>query len=441
MAQSVATIDNPEFINLQPSDINPLMHDCEIKVLYVGQNRNRSYITKKVATEMSKSLRGAPIVGHYIEKKEDYGDHGERITIDSEGIKFEKLTKPYGFVKPDSKIWFQKFEDTDEFGNKTVREYLMAEGYLWDGQYQEAKSILTSGKGQSMELDDKTLKGTWSTDTNSGIEFFIINDAIFTKLCILGDDVEPCFEGASITAPEVSKNFSKESNTFMTSLFDMVSELKYSLSQKGGSIVDNENENFSNSLDDSSKLENSEIEKNTEGTTEFEKKEDKDKDSSENKNSDNESNENSNKEEKDDASSKDEDKKKEEKYSLIESELNALKTDFARLESENAELRKFKLEVETEQKDNLINSFYMLSDEDKKDVIAHKTEYSLKQIKAELAMICYDKKIDFSKASESEEEEVHEEKPITYSLDGNDGGDDLPPWLRVVDSMHNSQNN
>ena len=98
MAQSVATIDNPEFINLQPSDINPLMHDCEIKVLYIGQNRNRSYITKKVATEMSKSLRGAPIVGHYIEKKEDYGDHGERITIDSEGIKFEKLTKPYGFV-------------------------------------------------------------------------------------------------------------------------------------------------------------------------------------------------------------------------------------------------------------------------------------------------------------------------------------------------------
>ena len=84
----------------------------------------------------------------------------------------------------------------------------------------------------------------------------------------------------------------------------------------------------------------------------------------------------------------------------------------------------------------------MLSDEDKKDVIAHKTEYSLKQIKAELAMICYDKKIDFSKTSESEEEkEVHEEKPITYSLDGNDGGDDLPPWLRVVDSMHNSQNN
>ena len=60
---SVATIDSPEFVNLQPMDINPLMSKCDIKVLYIGQNRNLSYITKEVATEMAKSLRGAPIVG------------------------------------------------------------------------------------------------------------------------------------------------------------------------------------------------------------------------------------------------------------------------------------------------------------------------------------------------------------------------------------------
>ena len=39
---SVATIDSPEFINLQTMDINPLMSRCDVKVLYVGQNRNRS---------------------------------------------------------------------------------------------------------------------------------------------------------------------------------------------------------------------------------------------------------------------------------------------------------------------------------------------------------------------------------------------------------------
>jgi hypothetical protein len=28
------------------------------------------------------------------------------------------MTKPYGFVAPDAKVWFQKFNDEDEFGNQ-----------------------------------------------------------------------------------------------------------------------------------------------------------------------------------------------------------------------------------------------------------------------------------------------------------------------------------
>ena len=44
---SVATIDKPEFINIKPC--NPLISECEIKVMYVGDNRNRSVITKDVA--------------------------------------------------------------------------------------------------------------------------------------------------------------------------------------------------------------------------------------------------------------------------------------------------------------------------------------------------------------------------------------------------------
>ena len=46
MHKSVATIDSPEFLNLQPLDINPLMSKCEIKVFYLGANRNRSYIDR-----------------------------------------------------------------------------------------------------------------------------------------------------------------------------------------------------------------------------------------------------------------------------------------------------------------------------------------------------------------------------------------------------------
>ena len=51
---SVATIDSPEFINIE--SVNPLISKCEIKVLYVGENRNNSFITKEVATNMAKTL-------------------------------------------------------------------------------------------------------------------------------------------------------------------------------------------------------------------------------------------------------------------------------------------------------------------------------------------------------------------------------------------------
>ena len=146
MHQSIATIDSPEFINLQPLDVNPLMSSCEIKVLYIGENRNHSYITKEVASDMAKTLRGAPIVGYYKEEKEDFADHGERVIFDDEGVKFECLTKPYGFVAPDAKVWFQKFEDTDDFGNVITREYLMTTGYLWTEQYKECKEALQEGK-------------------------------------------------------------------------------------------------------------------------------------------------------------------------------------------------------------------------------------------------------------------------------------------------------
>ena len=137
MNKSVATINSPEFINLTPLDINPLMSSCEIKVLYVGENRNRSYITKEVASDMAKTLRGAPIVGYYKEEVEDFRDHGRQVIIDDEGIKFNCKTVPYGFVSPDAQVWFQEFEDTNAFGETTIREYLMTTGYLWNGQFEE----------------------------------------------------------------------------------------------------------------------------------------------------------------------------------------------------------------------------------------------------------------------------------------------------------------
>ena len=484
---SVATIDSPEFVNLQPMDINPLMSKCDIKVLYIGQNRNRSSITKQVATEMSKTLRGCPIVGYYIEKKEDFGDHGDQVIIDGEGIKFNKLTKPYGFVAPDARVWFQFFEDQDEFGNTCVREYLMTEGYLWTGQFEECQRVLENSNPQSMELDEKTLKGYWSTDNNKGVDFFIINDAVFSKLCILGDDVEPCFEGANVSAPNLSSQFSKD-DEFTKSLFTMMSELKFALNNsEGGKPMHNEIQNeldnnvastsfenqdnveapvtqfdesgeagAENSSDSQTSAENEVLETSTEGgeavvltaseppvndeekvleddvevsskkkPEEFAKEKDKEEKSETEKSEDNTEDE----DKKDFACKEDEDKR--DKFSL-EQQLEELQTQFAALQAENAELLAFKQKVEEKEKDELIASFYMLSDEDKKDVIKNKANYSLKEIKAELSMICVDKKVNFNLENAASVEEA----PVTFNLNSHQA-DTLPAWLKAVEDTRN----
>jgi len=57
-----------------------------------------------------------------------------------------------------------------------------------------------------MELDKNLISAWWTKDSNGKPMFFIINEAVMSKLCILGQDNEPCFEGASITSVQFSLN-------------------------------------------------------------------------------------------------------------------------------------------------------------------------------------------------------------------------------------------
>ena len=483
--QSIATINAPEFINLQPLDINPMMSKCEIKVLYLGQNRNGTSINKEAASAMAKTLRGAPIVGYYREEKGDFFDHGDQVIYDGEGVHFKTLTKPYGFVAPDAEVWFQEFEEFNEAGESTTRTYMMTTGYLWTGQYKEAQQLfMEGGKPQSMELDENSLQGFWSKEANSECEFFIINDAIFSKLCILGDEVEPCFEGASITAPNISKNFSLD-DKFRKTLYQMMKELQYTL-QGGSSEVDEikkksvdsseatleeaveqVEEQFENTqsaepsvTETPSTTETTETETQVEdagsdnqesgtttetvedagnegadagveggdsgsdggdaGSSDYAKKddsEDKEEDKAEDK------------EEEDDDEDK---KKKDEKYALLVTQIEELQQSVASL-TERAIAAETELAAYVNKdKDALIAEFSMLSDEDKKDVIEHKAEYSLAEIKSKLAVICFDKKVNYVKSTEEKSED------LTVNIEATKYTNE-PEWLQEVDRRLNSK--
>lgn len=460
MHKSISTIDSPEFIDLQPLEINPLMSTCNIKVLYIGENRNQSVITKEVATEMSKSLRGCPIVGYFKKDKNDFADHGEKMIIDDEGVKFECMTKPYGFVAPNAEVWFQKFDDTDEFGNVETREYLMTQGYLWTGQFEECKVAIDEGRPQSMELDEESLDGYWATNSKKGMDFFIINDATFSKLCILGDDVEPCFEGASVT-DTAALNYTKIDSNFKNTLFSMMQDLKFALEggkemeiEKTETIIDKEEEiiveenavettiveEVENIEEKNDNIEQTTIEENEISIEEesvsnqenFTKKEESEseneKDNEEESNS--KEDEDEKKKEEEYACNKDEEKNK---YSLLEEQYNSLVSEYKALKEENTSLLAFKKQIEDKEKDALIESFYMLSEEDKKEVKENKSNYTLDEIEAKLSVICVRKKVSFDL---EEDDKAEKEKDIvTYSF--NNIEENVPAYITALRNLKN----
>lgn len=445
----VNMIQGPEFINLEPLDVNPLMQKCEIKVFYLGHNRNGSYINRDTALEMSKTLRGTPIVAAFNKDKEDFGDHGHVMHIEDGEVTFSVKTIPYGFVAPDAEVWFQNFTDTDEFDNKVERTYLMTTGYLWSGQFEELTKVINEGQPQSMELDSSSLQGHWATDNNLGVDFFIINDATFSKLCILGDNVEPCYEGASVTSPKVSKNFSKDTD-FQQTLFSMMNDLQIALNSKGGLDM-SEKELINESaetVEEQPKLEheleiptdetaNEELASVEEEFTETETAEDTETvvetveetaedfvDKKEKEDSDDKDEDDS------DDDDDEEDKKKPANQHSLE-EFEALQAELESLRAEIKELREFKLEVENQQKDALIASYHMLSDEDKAEVIAHKSEFSLDEIKAKLAVIYVEKNVNFDMIDGQEEVEDDPTPTMTFSLD-EEASEGVPAFIEAL---------
>ena len=291
-----------------------------------------------------------------------------------------------------------------------------------------------------MELDEKTLQGHWAENIKENMEFFIINDAIFSKLCILGDDVEPCFEGSGVTAPQVSASFTLDKE-FKQTLFNMMNELREAL--EGGKVVTNveknapeteettvlETEFTAENQDDVNESSSIDNDVNSEESAEatFEKKEEQEKDT----------------EDKDEATDDDKDEEDEndqKKYTAFEEKYTALETEYNALNEEVIELREFKANIENQQKDALINEFYMLSDEDKQDVIENKAKYTLEEIESKLAVICFKKKVNFNlENSDKNEDSTEETESTVFTFDVDNKEDSTPDWIKAVESTMNSR--
>lgn len=154
------------------------------RVFYKGRNRNGTYITDEFAQKLIDSAPYTPVKGIY--EVDDYTDHGQKR---SEG-------RIYGIVPADPNFAWEKHVDADG----VEREYACFDVLYYTALYKEAGEI--DGKSESMELYRGTLKGDWKIV--EGKKTYVFTDGCFLGLQALGDDVEPCFEGASF--------YSRESN-------------------------------------------------------------------------------------------------------------------------------------------------------------------------------------------------------------------------------------
>jgi hypothetical protein len=306
-----------------------------------------------------------------------------------------------------------------------------------------------------MELSENPqyLDAYWTKDKNGNKEFFIINEAIISKLCILGENFEPCFEGGSIEAPKIE--FSLE-DSFKEQLLSMMTELTNILNEGGAKMVtDNNTTVVEEPVVEEQVVETPVVEEPAEPVVEPVTEEPV---------VDNEPvvepetdpapvaefAEEPKKDEEicpecgkpvDECKCEDEKKKE---YVLEEiPEYTELQTNFADLETKHNELLAaheslkteyqalvdFKAEIDKKAKENLIKSFYMLSDELKKDVVDNIDSYSLEDIEAKLSILCVRNKVSFDLESNKEEE------PISYSLnDTGSSNDNVPEWVKAIQS-------
>lgn len=176
-----------------------------LKICYVGQNRNGSFISKQTLSNAVKSIYNCPIVCHYDRETDTIGGHDIDLVADSEGYAhIVNLTQPIGCIPESANVWFETFEEDDG----STHEYLCADVLLWKRQEAYRKIKKDGISKHSMEIT--VLDG----ETRDNV--YVINSFEFTAFAIIG--VEPCFEGSSL------KMFSSEK--FSNDIAEMKKDLK-----------------------------------------------------------------------------------------------------------------------------------------------------------------------------------------------------------------------
>ena len=159
---------------------NEVLSKARCRIFYKGANRNGTFITDEFAEQLISTLPYVPVKGIYDTMKDDFTDHGRE--------RYEG--RIYGIVPENPNFAWETHLDVDG----VERTYACTDVYLFTGLYkQEAFDIVE--KSQSMELYADSIDGEWQFI--NGKRYFVFTQGRFLGLQALGEDYEPCFEGAA----------------------------------------------------------------------------------------------------------------------------------------------------------------------------------------------------------------------------------------------------
>ena len=159
---------------------NEVLSKARCRIFYKGANRNGTFITDEFAEQLISTLPYVPVKGIYDTMKDDFTDHGRE--------RYEG--RIYGIVPENPNFAWETHLDVDG----VERTYACTDVYLFTGLYkQEAFDIVE--KSQSMELYADSIEGEWQFI--NGKRYFVFTRGRFLGLQALGEDYEPCFEGAA----------------------------------------------------------------------------------------------------------------------------------------------------------------------------------------------------------------------------------------------------
>lgn len=197
--------------------INSSFDEGVLRIAYTNANRNGSYISKETYTKCAQTMFNCPIVCRYDRQSDSLGSHDVELVDTPGGLDIVNATDPVGVVPESAQPFWELVEEADG----TVHEYLCTNVLLWKRQeaYQKIKRDGICAESMEINVKDGEL------DKDSGL--FVINDFEFTAFCLLGEDVEPCFESASLEV-FTTKDFKAKMTQMMADLKDTYAAIRQS---------------------------------------------------------------------------------------------------------------------------------------------------------------------------------------------------------------------